>query len=70
MYLTGYLSYIGRLPRVHSANAATEVVLQLIRCLEGNISHAGVTVVCGDFNCPDIEWQESSLGNNFWLLQN
>jgi len=32
------------------------VVLQLIRCLEGNISHAGVTVICGDLNCPD-KWQ-------------
>ena len=42
---------------VHSANAATEVMSQLISCLEGNISHAGITVICGDFNCPDIEWQ-------------
>ena len=42
---------------LHSANAAAEMMSQLIKCLDDNISHAGVTVICGDFNCPDIEWQ-------------
>ena len=33
---------------VHNANAATEMMSQLIRCLDGNVNHAGVTVICGD----------------------
>jgi len=40
----------------NNSNAATERMSQLIRCLEHNISRAGVTVICGDFNCPDIVW--------------
>ena len=41
----------------NSVNVAIEKMSQLIRCLERNISHAGVTVIFGDFNCPDIDWQ-------------
>ena len=42
---------------MQSYNMAAEKMSQLVKCLESNINPAGVTLILGDFNCPDVEWK-------------
>mgnify|MGYP003471331380 FL=1 len=36
---------------------AGDIMSQLIRCLESNMNSAGPTIIVGDWNCPNIDWE-------------
>ena len=44
----------------NSVMSSTDIMSQLINCLETNMLNDGVNLILGDFNCPNINWRNMS----------
>jgi len=47
-----------------SCDTNADIMQQLTDCLEVNPYKRGLTIILGDFNCPDIDWQTLSCSTD------
>ena len=47
-----------------SCDTSADIMQQLTACLEANLNKRGPTIILGDFNCPDIDWQTLSCSTD------